>query len=146
SDNSIPTPDVPPMAADCNPTHNLQGGDDPAGGAKITRAYNLPSRFVLHTIGPVCPPRTEKPSPEAAKLLARCYESCLDLAARLPQIRTIAFCGISTGVFGFPAEPACAIALATVAAWLDPNADPFDRVIFNVFSDADQQLYAGKLA
>lgn len=145
-DNTIHSAAGPRLRADCDAVMQLQGGDEPAGGAKITRAYNLPSRFVLHTIGPVCPPRTEKPSPEAAKLLARCYESCLDLAARLPQIRTLAFCGISTGVFGFPPEPASAIALATVAAWLARNPDRFDRVIFNVFSDADQQLYAGKLA
>ena len=145
-DNTIHSAAGPRLRADCDAILQLQGGEEPAGGAKITRAYNLPSRFVIHTIGPVCPPRTKKPSPEAAKLLARCYESCLDLAARLPQIRTLAFCSISTGVFGFPPEPACDIALATVAAWLERNPQRFDRVIFTVFSEVDWTLYSSRLA
>jgi len=145
-DNTIHSAAGPRLRADCDAILQLQGGDEPAGDAKITRAYNLPSRFVLHTIGPLCPPRAKKPSPEAAKLLARCYESCLDLAARLPQIRSLAFCGIATGVVGFPAEPACDIALATVASWLERNPQRFDRVIFAVSSDDDQKVYAGKLA
>jgi len=145
-DNAIHGAAGPRLRADCDAIIQLQGGDEPTGAAKITRAYNLPSRFVLHTVGPGCPPRAEKPSPEAAKLLARCYDSCLDLAAQLPQIRTLAFCGISTGAFGFPPEPACDIALATVSAWLERNPDRFDRVIFAVAADADRQLYASKLA
>jgi O-acetyl-ADP-ribose deacetylase (regulator of RNase III) len=145
-DNAIHSAAGPRLRADCDSIIQLQGGDEPAGTAKITRAYNLPSRFVLHTVGPVCPPRTKTPSPEAAKLLARCYGSCLDLAAQLPQIRSLAFCGISTGVFGFPPEPACDIALATVATWLDRNPQRFDRVIFDVFSEAEWQLYSGRLA
>lgn len=145
-DNAIHSAAGPRLRADCDAIMQLQSGDEPTGAAKITRAYNLPSRFVLHTVGPVCPPSTEAPSPAAAKLLARCYGSCLDLAAQLPQIRSLAFCGISTGVFGFPPEPACDIALATVAAWLDRNPERFDRVIFNVFSAAELKLYASRLA
>jgi O-acetyl-ADP-ribose deacetylase (regulator of RNase III) len=145
-DNAIHSAAGPRLRADCDAIMQLQSGDEPTGAAKITRAYNLPSRFVLHAVGPVCPPRTETPSPAAAKLLARCYGSCLDLAAELPQIRSLAFCGIATGVFGFPPEPACDIALATVAAWLDRNPDRFDRVIFNVFSAAELKLYASRLA
>jgi O-acetyl-ADP-ribose deacetylase (regulator of RNase III) len=145
-DNAIHSAAGPRLRADCDAIMQLQAGDEPVGAAKITRAYNLPSRFVLHTLGPVCPPRTETPSPEAAKLLARCYTSCLDLAAELPQIRSLAFCGISTGVFGFPPEPACDIALATVAAWLERNPQRFDRVIFTVFSEADWTLYSSRLA
>jgi O-acetyl-ADP-ribose deacetylase (regulator of RNase III) len=144
-DDAIHSAAGPRMRADCDAIIQLQGGDEPTGSAKITRAYNLPSRFVLHTVGPVCPARTETPSPKAAELLARCYSSCLDLAAQLPQIRSLAFCGISTGVFGFPPEPACDIALATVAAWLDRNPQRFDRVIFNVFSEVDWTLYSGLL-
>lgn len=144
-DSDIHSAAGPRLRADCDAIIQLQGGDEATGSAKVTRAYNLPSRFVLHTVGPICPPRTEKPSPEAAKLLARCYESCLDLATQLPQIRTLAFCSISTGVFGFPPAPACDIALATVATWLERNPERFDRVIFAVASDADRQLYASKL-
>jgi O-acetyl-ADP-ribose deacetylase (regulator of RNase III) len=145
-DNAIHSAAGPRLRADCDAIMQLQGSDEPTGSAKITRAYNLPSRFVLHTVGPVCPPRTETPSPEAAKLLARCYSSCLDLAAQLPQIRSLAFCGISTGVFGFPPEPACDIALSTVAAWLVRNPERFDRVIFTVFTEAELKLYSSRLA
>jgi O-acetyl-ADP-ribose deacetylase (regulator of RNase III) len=145
-DNAIHSAAGPRLRSDCDAIMQLQSGDEPTGSAKITRAYNLPSRFVLHAVGPVCPPRTETPSPAAAKLLARCYGSCLDLAAQLPQIRSLAFCGISTGVFGFPPEPACDIALSTVAAWLERNPERFDRVIFTVFSEAEWKLYAGRLA
>ncbi len=145
-DNASHSAAGPRLRADCDAIMQLQGAEEPTGSAKITRAYNLPSRFVLHTVGPVCPPRTDKPSPEAAKLLARCYASCLDLAAQLPQIRTLAFCSISTGVFGFPPEPACDIALATVSAWLERNPQRFDRVIFSVFSEADRNLYSRRLA
>ena len=74
---------------------------------------------------------------EHEELLASCYRSCLDLAARLSGVRTVAFCAISTGVFGFPKVPAARVALRTVAEWLGQHPKALDLLVFNVFSDSD---------
>lgn len=144
-DNAIHSQAGPRLRSDCGVIMELQKHHEPVGSSKITRAYNLPSRFVLHTVGPTCSAGTETPSAEATELLAGCYRGCLDLAAQLPSIRTIAFCCISTGVFGFPREPACDIALKTVAQWMERHPRRFDRIIFNVFSEADLARYAARL-
>jgi O-acetyl-ADP-ribose deacetylase (regulator of RNase III) len=72
--------------------------------------------------------------------LASCYESCLDLARRM-KLRTVAFCAISTGVFGYPSGPAAETAVATVKAWLGRNPDAIDLVVFDVFTNADEAAY-----
>jgi O-acetyl-ADP-ribose deacetylase (regulator of RNase III) len=127
----------PRMRADCDTIMRLQGRDEPTGAAKITRAYNLPARFVLHTVGPIVTRRVED---EHRDQLASCYTSCLDLAQRM-ALRTVAFCAVSTGVFGYPSEPAAETAVRTVRGWLSRNAGHMRLVIFDVFTDADEAAY-----
>lgn len=118
----------------CAEMMELQGHEEPTGKAKITPAYNLPCKYVIHTVGPIVQGRlTEK----HRMLLKSCYESCLELAV-LNRIKSIAFCCISTGVFGFPKDKAAEIAVQTVREFLK-NHDI--EVIFNVFKDADYELY-----
>lgn len=118
----------------CAEMMELQGHEEPTGKAKITPAYNLPCKYVIHTVGPIVQGRlTEK----HRELLKSCYESCLELAA-MKGIKSIAFCCISTGVFGFPQDKAAEIAVQTVREFLK-NHDI--EVIFNVFKDADYELY-----
>ncbi|MCR5611668.1 MAG: protein-ADP-ribose hydrolase [Clostridiales bacterium] len=112
-----------------------QGYEEPTGQAKITPAYNLPCSYVLHTVGPIVNGRlTEKHK----KLLASCYRSCLELA-KANGIKSLAFCCISTGVFGFPARRAAEIAVETVRDYLSKSSDI--EVIFNVFKDSDREIY-----
>lgn len=118
----------------CAEITDLQGHEEPTGKAKITPAYNLPCKYVIHTVGPIVQGRlTEK----HRMLLKSCYESCLELAVS-NEIKSIAFCCISTGVFGFPQDKAAGIAVQTVREFLK-NHDI--EVIFNVFKDADYELY-----
>ncbi|MBO9539036.1 protein-ADP-ribose hydrolase [bacterium] len=145
-DNAIHAAAGPRLREDCDRLMTLQGGPEPTGTAKVTRGYHLPSRFVLHTVGPLYRGPGPVPSARDREALAASYRSCLDLAAALGSIRTLAFCSISTGVFGFPARPAAEVALQTVARWLQDHPGVIDRVIFNVFSAADQELYESLLA
>ena len=105
------------------------------GEAKLTAGYALPARFVVHTVGPVWHGGTQG---EAA-LLASCYRRCLEVAAQ-KGVQSIAFPGISTGVYGFPVDRAAAIALSTVRSTLNllPN---FSAVIFCCYSEADLAIY-----
>ncbi|WP_281285895.1 macro domain-containing protein [Paenibacillus sinopodophylli] len=73
--------------------------------------------------------------------LAACYRSCLELAHKITEVKTIAFCGISTGVFGFPKQESAYIAIQTVNEWLNTHANHFNKIIFNVFSDEDYREY-----
>lgn len=110
--------------------------EEPAGSAKITRAYNLPCRYVLHTVGPVIRGEVSK---EDRELLAGCYRSCLELAAE-KRLGSVAFCCISTGEFHFPNEQAAETAVQTVRQWQRQNPDKIE-VIFNVFKDKDYEIY-----
>lgn len=105
------------------------------GGAKITRGYGLPAKYVIHTVGPVW--RGGDHNEQA--LLANCYGACLRIAAK-HRLRSIAFPGISTGVFGFPRDLAMPIAVATVREHAEAHDLPA-QVIFCCFSDADFSLY-----
>ncbi|MEH7254143.1 protein-ADP-ribose hydrolase [Neobacillus niacini] len=112
-DNAIHSAAGPQLRDDCKIIMSAQGELEETGNAKITRAYNLPSRYVLHTVGPIVPRGTiltEKQKNE----LASCYISCLELANEIKNIKSIAFCAISTGVFGFPKSEAAQIAVNTV--------------------------------
>lgn len=124
----------------CDKMMNQQGYEEPTGRAKITPAFNLPSRYILHTVGPIIEGRVTRRDRE---LLASCYRSCLELAAE-NGLETIAFCCISTGVFHFPNQEAAEIAVETVTGFLQAPSS-VQRVIFNVFQDADQQIYRGLL-
>lgn len=113
-----------------------QKGEEPTGRAKITKAYNLPCRYVLHTVGPIIyGPITQTDR----GLLASCYRSCLSLAAN-NGLNSVAFCCISTGEFHFPNEVAAEIAIQTVREWQLQNPDKIE-VIFNVFKDSDYAIY-----
>ena len=118
----------------CFELMSKQSGDEPAGRAKITPAFNLPSKFVIHTVGPIVGDRL---TPRHEILLADCYRSCLALAVE-NNLRSIAFCCISTGEFHFPNERAAQIAVATVKNFLVDNSI---EVVFNVFKDFDLITY-----
>jgi len=138
-DNVIHTAAGPLLRQDCRAIMDIQGHREQTGDAKITRAYNLPSGFVLHTVGPII--GNESVSNFQRKQLASCYRSCLALADRLPNIKTVAFPCISTGVFNFPREMAVEIAILTVTEWLGNNSHHFERVIFNVYLQEDLDGY-----
>ena len=125
----------------CSELMEAQGHEEETGKAKITPAYNLPSKFVLHTVGPIILGELEE---EDCRLLADCYRSCLSLAAE-NGLRSVAFCCISTGVFRFPQERAAEIAVKTVKAFLDHSETSLKRVIFNVFKDSDWDIYSNIL-
>jgi len=109
------------------------------GGAQITPAFNLPARYVLHTVGPIVRGRL---TDDDRALLASCYRSCLELAAQ-NGLRSVAFCCISTGEFHFPNEEAARIALRTVRE--ERAQHPQIKVIFNVFQERDREIYASLL-
>lgn len=137
-DNAIHAAAGPRLRDDCHRIMAAQAAPEPTGTAKITRGYHLPAPFVVHTVGPIV---RGKVLPAHATALADAYRSCLDLAAQLDRIRTIAFCGISTGIFGFPKVPAARIAISTVRDWLVARPGRFDRVVFTTFSDEDDHAY-----
>lgn len=120
----------------CAEIMESQGYEEPTGRAKITKAYNLPCDYVLHTVGPIVDGRVTE---EDERLLASCYRSCLELA-RQNQIESIAFCCISTGVFHFPNERAAEIAIETVRTWQNETRSRM-KVVFNVFKDKDKEIY-----
>ncbi|MBW1799155.1 MAG: protein-ADP-ribose hydrolase [Deltaproteobacteria bacterium] len=140
-DNVIHSAAGPRLREDCHAVMQLQGCTEGTGWAKVTRAYNLPAKYILHTVGPISHEGNQSVSPEHEQQLADCYYSCLDLASRVSAIRSIAFCCISTGVFGFPREPAARIALRTTGQWLADNPDTLDLIIFNVFLQDDLEIY-----
>lgn len=102
----------------------------------ITRGYNLPARHVIHTVGPIAGGGV--PSSRQRKQLADCYTNCLNLAKQA-GCHSIAFCCISTGVFGYPNREAAEVAIHTVRGWLAANN--FIKVVFNVFKDIDYDIY-----
>ncbi len=110
-------------------------GGCPTGEARITGGYNLPSRFVIHTVGPVY----KIDGPDAPKLLASCYLNCLRLAIA-NNITTIAFPAISCGSYGYPAEEACRIALDTVCGFLKSNRT-IEKVFFILYKCSDYEIY-----
>lgn len=135
-DNCIHTFAGVQLRRDCSRIMRAQGHEEPTGTAKITSAYSLPSRYVLHTVGPIISgPVTERDK----ELLASSYRSCFELAEE-HGIESIAYCCISTGVFRFPNDLAAEIAIKTVRECLD-NAKSVKHVIFNVFKDVDKMLY-----
>lgn len=110
--------------------------EEPTGNAKITKAYNLPCRYILHTVGPIISGAVTQANRE---LLASCYRTCLELAAET-GLGSIAFCCISTGEFHFPNELAAEIAIQTVGELQRQTPDKI-KVIFNVFKNRDYEIY-----
>ena len=175
-DNAIHSAAGVQLRLACEGIMEQQGHPEPVGSAKITPGFNLPARYVLHTVGPMIP--TGDPTPAEQEQLADCYRSCLRLAAE-HGLETVAFCAISTGEFRFPAELATRIAVCTVRDFLTQQcaqefpqqevaqsqqtqsqrtsaigaatahtastpantANTIRKVIFDVFSDRDRQIY-----
>ena len=124
----------------CDRIMNEQGHDEPTGKAKITPAYNLPSEYVIHTVGPIVSgPLTD----QHCRQLADCYRSCLEIAAE-NGLKSIAFCCISTGEFHFPQKKAAEIAVRTVTDYLNRDSR-IGKVVFNVFKQEDYDIYKGLL-
>ena len=117
-----------------------QGHEEATGQAKITPGYNLPCKYVMHTVGPIVNGPLTK---EHEELLASCYRSCLELADK-NGVKSIAFCCISTGVFMFPNERSAEIAVQTVKEYRNEHGNGIE-VIFNVWKDTDYEIYRGLL-
>jgi O-acetyl-ADP-ribose deacetylase (regulator of RNase III) len=145
-DNVIHTAAGPRLRDDCATIMGIQGYPEGTSWAKITRGYNLPARFVLHTVGPIVPRGRAWVTEQQAEQLADSYRACLDLAGRFPDVRSVAFCCISTGVFGYPQEAVAQIALDMVAAWLAEHASSIELVQFNVFNNRDLEIYEARLS
>ena len=135
-DNAIHTFAGVELRLACEELMEQQGYPEPTGQAKITPAFNLPCRYVLHTVGPIISGRVKA---EDKELLASCYRSCLELAAE-NSLESVAFCCISTGEFHFPNEQAAEIAVATVKEFLKKQTS-VRKVIFNAFKDLDKAIY-----
>ena len=135
-DNAIHSAAGLQLRDECNQLMTAQGYPEPAGRAKLTRAYNLPAKYILHTVGPIVRGRVTRQDREE---LAACYRSCLELAAD-HDLETVAFCCISTGEFHFPNQEAAEIAVKTVTDHLQHNTS-IRKVIFNVFKDLDADIY-----
>lgn len=136
-DNAIHTFAGVELRLACEELMEQQGYPESTGQAKITPAFNLPCRYVLHTVGPIINGRVIK---EDEELLASCYRACLELAAE-NGLESIAFCCISTGEFHFPNELAAQIAVETVKQFMNRKTS-VKKVIFNVFKDMDKKIYA----
>ena len=135
-DNAIHTYAGVELRLACAELMAKQGRPEPTGQAKITPAFNLPCRYVLHTVGPIISGRVTKAD---KVLLASCYRSCLELAAE-NKLESVAFCCISTGEFHFPNDLAAEIAIETVKEFLKRQTS-VKEVIFNVFKDLDKAIY-----
>ncbi len=142
-DNCIHTYAGVQLRADCDRRMQAlrlrygRGYEQPTAVPMLTEGYNLPARKVVHIVGPIVEDRL---TPRHERELADCYRRTLELCAE-EGLRSVAFCGISTGVFRFPKERAAQIAVQTVTDWLAQNEGRMDRVIFTVFSDGSRRIY-----
>lgn len=135
-DNAIHSAAGVQLRLECSRIMEKQKAEESTGKAKITKAYNLPCRYVLHTVGPII--RGEVTEKDCG-LLSDCYRSCLELASEY-RLKSVAFCCISTGEFHFPNRQAAEIAVQTVHDYQKNNPDS-PEVIFNVFKDSDYEIY-----
>ena len=141
-DNAIHSAAGLQLRDECNEIMKAQGHDEPTGSAKITRAYNLPAKFVIHTVGPIV---FGKLNDNHRADLENCYKSCLELANK-KSLKSLAFCCISTGEFHFPNDEAAKIAVKTVREFLSRNQNrSLKKIIFNVFKDIDLKIYEREL-
>ena len=133
-DNAIHTFAGVQVRLDCN--NIMKGREAENGEVIVTKAYNLPSRFIFHTVGPVVYGRVTK---ENESDLAKCYRNCLAKADEM-KLKSIAFCCISTGVFGYPKEEAALLAVKVVREYKKQTTSNI-KVIFDVFEEEDYELY-----
>ena len=124
------------LRLECDEIMTKQGYSEPTGQAKITNSYNLPCKYIIHTVGPII---NGKLTSEDCDLLESCYKSCLELAVK-NNLDSIAFCCISTGEFHFPNDKAAQIAVKTVEEFMKKETS-LKKVIFNVFKDMDKEIY-----
>lgn len=142
-DNCIHTFAGVQLRVECNRQMNqlrIRHGKDyeqPTAIPMLTDAYNLPAKKVIHIVGPIV---QYKLTPELEKNLADCYRNTLDMCLE-NNLKSVAFCCISTGVFHFPNKRAAQIAVSTVDRWLSQHPSAMERVIFNVFKDEDKEYY-----
>ena len=136
-DNAIHSAAGLQLRDECNQLMLAQDCPEPNGQAKLTKGYNLPSRYVLHTVGPIVQGHVTR---RDRADLAACYRACLELAAE-HELHSVAFCCISTGEFHFPNQEAAEIAVMTVKDFLNIQTTSIGRVIFNVFKDIDKTIY-----
>ena len=136
-DNAIHTQAGLQLRKECDEIMKEQGSFEKTGQAKITAGYNLPAKHVIHTVGPI---RYRVVEDDDKELLASCYRNSLKLALE-NNLKSIAFCCISTGEFRFPNDLAAEIAVAEVKKFFRENPDANLKVVFNVFKDLDKKLY-----
>ncbi len=138
-DNAIHSAAGMELRQECADIMNAQGHAEPTGSAKITRGYNLPANWVIHTVGPIV--YGDRPTEQDCRLLADCYRSCLELTIE-KRLTSLAFCCISTGEFRFPNSDAAEIAVSTVLDFVDTHPDStLQAIVFDVFKDVDYSLY-----
>ncbi|KAI8149251.1 hypothetical protein BJV82DRAFT_117510 [Fennellomyces sp. T-0311] len=125
-DGAIHAAAGPQLLEECKPLNGCVDGD-----AKITKGYNLPSKHVIHTVGP----QTEKKD-----VLASCYKRCLEVLVQ-NGLRSIAFPCVATGVYGYDKERGANVALGTVRRFLEQSPDQIDKVIFCLFNEKDKKIY-----
>lgn len=146
-DNAIHSAAGIQLRAECDrymQRRRLQYGpwyEEPTGQAMLTKGYNLPAEYVIHTVGPIVGGVLNN---ELRQELRDCYENVLRCCVK-NRIRSVAFCCISTGEFHFPNDEAAKIAVETVTDFMKKQDSHFDRVIFNVFKDVDRKLYENEL-
>lgn len=138
-DNEIHSCADPRLREDCDKIIKKQGHLEYTGDAKITRGYCLPAKFVVHTVGPIV--SGGQPSKEQEKQLLHCYKSCLNTIKEIDEIKNIVFCGISTGVFGYPKKEAANLAVSRARLWLKENPEKNLKVVFNVFTEEEEEKY-----
>ncbi|MBQ6071827.1 MAG: protein-ADP-ribose hydrolase [Bacteroidales bacterium] len=142
-DNAIHSAAGVQLREECHRLMQQQGHLEPTGTAKITKAYNLPCKHVIHTVGPIIP--NGIPTAFQQEQLALCYRSIMQLADE-NRLESIAFCCISTGEFRFPNRLAAEIAVKTVKDFFVEHPESsIKQVVFNVFKDVDKRIYEGIL-
>ena len=136
-DNQINTFAGVSLRLECNEIMKKKNYFLHTGKAFITRGYNLPAKYIIHTVGPII--YNEVTEKEESQLV-NCYTSSLELAIE-NAIRTIAFPCISTGEFRFPKDKASKLAILAVNSFLKEHSNSFDRVVFNVYGEEDYKIY-----
>lgn len=112
-----------------------QGHDEPNGDCKVTKGYNLPSEYIFHTVGPIYSGQRQDEID-----LKNCYLSCLEKAEEM-GLKSLVFCSLSTGIFGYPIDKASEIAVGTVRRYLSEKNSRLKKVVFDVFSEGDYHVY-----
>lgn len=147
-DNAIHSAAGVELREECNRYMNMQRVkfgqryEEPTGHAMLTKAYNLPAKYVIHTVGPIVRFRLIE---ELRRSLRNCYRNILKCCAE-NNIKSVAFCCISTGEFHFPNDEAAKIAAEETTSFLKQHDDCFERLIFNVFKDVDKKYYEEQFA